>query len=112
MCGNMKNPSYELFFANFSNYTRMKILVALADGPLSVSELVDKIGEEQSNVSHHLSQMAHCSLVDVKREGKKRIYSLNEKTVKPMLEMAQEHVFGSCGSCSGGSCGSCARGER
>ncbi len=107
----MNEPSYEQFFANFSNYTRMKIIIALADGPLSVNELTEQIGDEQSNVSHHLKQMAHCSLVDVKREGKKRIYSLNEKTVKPMLAMAQEHVFGSCTNCAG-DCRSCAEGVR
>jgi ArsR family transcriptional regulator, lead/cadmium/zinc/bismuth-responsive transcriptional repressor len=101
----MKNNSYEQFFANFSNYTRMKIVLALADGPLSVGDLSERVGEEQSNVSHHFKQMAHCSLVEVRRDGKKRIYSLNEKTVKPMLEMAREHVYGCCGNCS--ECDSC-----
>jgi len=107
----MKKSSYEKFFANFSNYTRMKIIIALADGPLSVGELVEKIGEEQSNVSHHLKQMVRCNLVNFKREGKKRVYSLNEKTVRPMLEVAQEHVFGCCASC-GGDCRSCGSGLR
>ena len=102
----MKKSSYENFFANFSNYTRIKIILALADKPLSVSELVKKINEEQSNISHHLQQMSHCNLVQVKKEGKKRIYALNEKTVKPILKMAQEHVFGNCAKCVG-NCRAC-----
>lgn len=107
----MKKSSYDNFFANFSSHLRLKILVNLADGPLSVGELVEKIGEEQSKVSHHLRQMAHCNLVNVKKDGKKRIYSLNERTVKPMLKLAQKHLYSSCGMCEG-DCSACSGSRR
>ncbi|MBS3077325.1 winged helix-turn-helix transcriptional regulator [Candidatus Pacearchaeota archaeon] len=107
----MKQISYENFFANFSNKTRLGILTALMDGPLSVSEIVDKVGGEQSNVSHHLESLRKCSILNVKKEGKKRIYSLNKKTVYPMLELVEKHVGGCGGSCE--ECGLCSPvGER
>lgn len=107
----MKQQSYEQFFANFSNRTRLRIINALMDGPLSVSEIVEKTGEEQSNVSHHLEGLKKCSILDMKKEGKKHIYSLNMETVEPMLELVEKHVYGSCaGGCE--NCGGCGGFER
>lgn len=106
----MKQQSYENFFANFSNRTRLRIVTVLLDGPLSVSEIVSKTGEEQSNVSHHLEGLRKCSILDFKKEGKKRIYSLNMETVGPMLELVEKHVYGCCGGgCA--ECGLCNPGE-
>ncbi|MFH1802295.1 MAG: metalloregulator ArsR/SmtB family transcription factor [archaeon] len=96
----MKDKSYENFFANFSNKTRLKIITVLMDGELSVSEIVEKTGEEQSNVSHHLEGLRKCNILNVKKDGKKRIYSLNEETVNPMLELVESHVSGCCMDCS------------
>jgi ArsR family transcriptional regulator len=101
----MKQISYENFFANFSNKTRLGILTVLMDGPLSVSEIVEKLKDEQSNVSHHLEHLRRCSILDVKRQGKKRIYSVNKKTVYPMLELVEKHISGCGGSCA--ECGLC-----
>lgn len=106
----MKKISYENFFANFSNKTRLGIITALMDGPLSVSEIVERLGEEQSNVSHNLEHLRKCSILNVKREGKKRIYSLNKKTVEPMLDLVESHVYGCGGSCA--DCGLCSGAEK
>jgi ArsR family transcriptional regulator len=101
----MKTKSYDSFFANFSNATKLGIMKSLMDGPLSVGELVEKIGEEQSNVSHHLQSLTKCKILTVKKNGKQRIYSLNKKTVGPMLGLVERHVDnyceGNCGGCSG-----------
>jgi len=97
----MKEKSYDRFFANFSNKTRLKILTVLMDGPLSVSDIAERVGEEQSNVSHNLEGLRKCSILNVKKDGKKRIYSLNKETVMPMLELVEKHVHGACGVCDG-----------
>ncbi|MFH1290885.1 MAG: metalloregulator ArsR/SmtB family transcription factor [Nanoarchaeota archaeon] len=98
----MKSKSYDNFFANFSNKTRMGIIITLMDGPLNVGEIVKKVGAEQSNVSHHLQHLIKCKLLMVKRDGKKRIYRLNKKTIYPMLQMVNRHVGSNCsGSCRG-----------
>ena len=87
----MNFNTYHNFFGNFSNSTRLGIILLLRDGPLSVSDIVEKTGEEQSKVSHNLSRLVKCDILNVKREGKRRIYSLNEE-VLPVLEMAEKHI--------------------
>jgi len=99
----MKNASYDNFFMNFSTRSKFDILMALKDGPLNVSQIAEKVGDEQSAVSHNLSKMSGCSVLNVKREGKQRIYSLNEKTVLPILEIVEKHVKNCCmGRCKNG----------
>lgn len=81
---------------NFAGESRFGIIMALKDGPLSVSEIVNKVGDEQSAVSHNLRKMAGCHILDVRKEGKQRIYSLNKETVMPMLRIVEKHVKRCC----------------
>lgn len=92
----MKSSSYNHFFANFANKTRLGIILSLQNEPLSVNEIAKKLDEEQSNVSHHLKNLANCSILNVKQNGKKRIYSINKTTVFPMLRLVQAHVDQNC----------------
>lgn len=88
--------SYDNFFENFSNKTRMKIIDTLKKGPKSVSQICTEIKEEQSKVSHNLKKLTDCHFLDVERNGKKRIYSLNKDTILPMLNMVSNHVKKYC----------------
>ena len=54
------------------------------------------MGEEQSKISHNLAKLAMCSVLIVKQQGKKRIYSLNKDTVIPMLKLVEKHVEKYC----------------
>ena len=99
----MKRSSYNNFFMNFASESKFGIIMTLKDGPHNVTEIVNKIGDEQSAVSHNLSKMASCHILNVKREGKQRIYSLNEDTVIPMLKIVEKHVKKCCiGRCKDG----------
>ena len=49
----------------------------LREKSMSVSELAQATGIEQSKLSHALSSLKFCNLVNVNEEGRKRIYSLN-----------------------------------
>ena len=92
----MKCISYDLFFRNFANPERMKILLALKEKPLSVGEISEKLKIEQSSVSHSLSSLKHCSIVQSKQIGKKRVYSLNKKTTVPLLNIIDKHTACFC----------------
>ncbi len=81
---------------NFATQSKFDILMALKDGPLNVSQIAEKIGDEQSAVSHNLRKMSTCSVLNVRRDGKQRIYSLNEDTVLPILEIVEKHVKHNC----------------
>ena len=96
----MKNKSYDRFFINFANRERLRILYLLKEKPLSVNEIIKALGEEQSRVSHNLRKLWACNLVNVKKEGKKRVYSLNNRAVLSILSLAKEHVNKFCsGEC-------------
>ena len=102
----MNKKSYDKFFMNFSNPTRMAIITELKEKPMGVNEIAEKIGVEQSNVSHQLRSLVKCSILKVKKDGKKRIFSLNKHVVNPMLKMVESHVNSSCGPCNG-NCAGC-----
>ena len=69
-------------------------------GPLSVSEIVAKVGGEQSAVSHNLKLLSECHVVEVEQQGKQRIYSINKETVVPILELTKKHARKFCkGEC-------------
>lgn len=51
-----------------------------------------EVGLQQSHVSHHLKCLTFCGFVKNRRDGKKRIYSLNEETVSLLLRTAEKHV--------------------
>ena len=96
MSSHMICPTYNLFFETIAHKLRMKILFALRTSPMSVQELVNFLDEEQSKVSHNLRKLKQCKFVDVKKEGEKRIYSLNKKTVVPLLNIVEKHVQQFC----------------
>ena len=91
-----------MFFDTISNKTRMTIIESLLKGDKSVSEICFDIEEEQSKVSHNLKKLMQCKFLDVKKDGKKRIYSLNQDTVVPILKLVDKHVHKFCDrSCMG-----------
>lgn len=89
----MKYFLYYNFFRNFSNPVRLNIILLLREKDRSVSELVKATGDEQSKVSHHLALLNRCRIIDAKKKGKYRIYSLN-KNVLPLLNVAERYVIG------------------
>ena len=92
----MKCHSYEDFFRNFANNTKFRIIMHLKNKALSVNELAEKMKEEQSKISHNLTNLTQCSILTVEQQGKKRIYSLNKETVIPILNLVEKHVKKHC----------------
>lgn len=80
------------FFKAFSDSTRVKILLALFDEELNVSQIVDKIGSTQTAVSHQLRSLKQSHLVKCRRNGKNMFYSLADEHVKIIINCAIEHI--------------------
>ncbi len=95
----MKCNPYHIFFKNLANPLKTKIIMALKQKPMSVSELTYKINVEQSKLSHALMNLRFCKIVIVKQEGKQRIYSLNKKTILPILKIIDKHRTNFCSGC-------------
>jgi ArsR family transcriptional regulator len=58
--------------------TRLRILALLADGELSVSEIVQVLGQSQPRVSRHLKLLADAGLIERLPEGQWVFYRLAE----------------------------------
>lgn len=93
----MKCPSYNMFFDTISSGIRMKIMNLLMTRPMSVNEICKNLDEEQSKISHNLKKLINCNVIEVKKEGKSRIYSLNKKTMVPLMKLVEKHVKTYCG---------------
>lgn len=66
---------------------RLGIVHLLEQFPrLSVSEICEKLGSEQSLTSHHLQTMKLKGLLSSKREGRSILYSLKERDVSLIIE--------------------------
>lgn len=64
--------------------TRLRILHLLGEGPLCVCHLQTILGEPQVKVSKHLSYLMTHGMVEVRREGKWRIYRLAARRTPAM----------------------------
>jgi DNA-binding transcriptional ArsR family regulator len=63
---------------------RRQILDLLADGERSVNDLVDLLGIIQPLVSKHLRVLREVGVVDVREDGRQRLYRLNGQALKPI----------------------------
>ncbi|MEA3414491.1 MAG: metalloregulator ArsR/SmtB family transcription factor [Nanoarchaeota archaeon] len=93
------NP-YHLFFQNLANPLKTKIIHSLKKNPKSVSELSKETKIEQSKLSHALANLKTCHIVIVNKKGKERIYSLNKKTILPILKIIDNHKINFCLKCT------------
>ncbi len=57
-----------------------------ANARLSVSEICERLGTEQSLTSHHLQNMRLKGILSVKRDGRSMLYSLKERDVSLIVE--------------------------
>ena len=63
---------------------RRRILDLLADGECAVNELVELLGLTQPQVSKHLRVLREVGAVQVRDEGRRRLYRLNGAALKPI----------------------------
>ncbi len=77
-------------FRGFSDMSRLLILEALRDRPLTVGAIVEKTGLSQSNVSNHLRCLSDCDLVVSTPQGRYTLYQLSDPRVARLLGLAEE----------------------
>jgi DNA-binding transcriptional ArsR family regulator len=79
-------------FKVLSDPTRLKIVTALQEGELCVSDIATLTGFSQSSVSHHLKTLRLYNLVRFRRKGKLTFYSLADTHVSALLAVARDHA--------------------
>ena len=70
---------------------RRQILDILAGGERPVNDLVSLLGLSQPQVSKHLRVLREVGAVDVRKEGRKRLYRLNGQALKPIHDWVKRY---------------------
>lgn len=70
---------------------RRQILDLLMGGERSVGDLVDLLGLAQPQVSKHLRVLREVGAVDVRGDGRQRLYRLNGPALKPIHDWVKRY---------------------
>ena len=70
---------------------RRQILDALTGGERPVNDLVRLLELSQPQVSKHLRVLREVGAVDVREEGRQRLYRLNGRALKPIHDWVQAY---------------------
>jgi ArsR family transcriptional regulator, lead/cadmium/zinc/bismuth-responsive transcriptional repressor len=92
-----------LLFKALSEDTRYRIIKALIEaeskckenkygnkGELCACEIPELIGRTQSNTSMHLAKLQDWGIIKVRKEGKMRLYSIQNDKIRKLLEVVEE----------------------
>ena len=70
---------------------RREILDVLAGGERPVNDLVGVLGLAQPQVSKHLRVLREVGAVDVRDDGRRRLYRLNGPALKPIHDWVKDY---------------------
>jgi DNA-binding transcriptional ArsR family regulator len=92
------------YFRGLGDPTRLRILeLLLAEGALSVGELVERLGVAQPKVSNHLACLRWCGFIEARREHRTVFNRIADDRVAKIIELGHgllednaEHVA-ACG---------------
>lgn len=70
---------------------RRQILDVLVGGERPVKDLVDLLDLAQPVVSKHLRVLREVGLVDVREDGRRRIYRVNGRSLKPIHDWVKTY---------------------
>lgn len=99
----MINEENIQLFKALSEDTRYRIIKALLEaesvsedrkygnkGELCACEIPEIIGRTQSNTSMHLAKLQDWGVIKVRKEGKMRLYSIQNDKIRKILEAIEE----------------------
>lgn len=92
----MLKKAYNIFFGTLANQNRLEIINLLRKDKKCVTDICKELNLNQTTVSHNLKRLLRCGFVFVETKGKHRYYSLNKKTIKPLMSMIDEHMHHYC----------------
>ena len=101
LCGRSPDGQYvELaveVFAMLADATRVRIILALGDGPLSVNVLAELVRKSPATVSQHLAKLRLARIVGARQEGTRVFYWLEDEHASQLVNDAilqAEHSLG------------------
>ncbi len=88
--------AYKIFFGTLVSEPRLKIINLLRKSKKNVSELMVELKMGQTAVSHDLARLRRCGFVKTEREGKFMYYILKDDTIKPLMDIIDNHMSQYC----------------
>ena len=79
-------------FKVFGDTTRIRILYALFESEMSVSDIAEVLNMTQSAISHQLRVLKQARLVRNRREGKQIYYFLADDHVRTIIGQGMDHI--------------------
>lgn len=79
-------------FKVFGDTTRVRIMCALFEQELSVTDISELLGMGQSAISHQLRLLRSARLVRSRRDGKMAYYSLDDEHVRQIFDKGLAHI--------------------
>lgn len=80
------------FLRVLADATRQEILKLLQTGEMTVHELTERTGLDQSTISYHLARMQRVKLVSARREGRRKFYRSNPTCVAECSRTILERI--------------------
>lgn len=79
-------PLTAKLFRGLGDTSRLRVLAALRDGPLTAGEVVARTRLGQPNTSMHLKCLGECGLVTWERDGRFVRYQIADRRVVELLD--------------------------
>ena len=76
------------YFAVLAEPTRLRILNAVCDQERSVTDIVERVGSTQTNVSRHLNLMYGKGLLTRRRDGAMTLYAVADPAIVTLCRTA------------------------
>lgn len=75
-------------FALLADPTRIRIILALREGEMSVRDLAEVVGKRPTAVSQHLAKLRMGRMVSARRDGTTMFYSLTDERARNLVSQA------------------------
>lgn len=93
-----------LFHKTLADVNRLRIVRRLADGPATVTELIEHVGLSQPLVSWHLGKLREVGLVTARRNGRETVHTIEPEAFARFADR-QAEVLGFGGAAGTGAVG-------
>lgn len=81
------------FLRAFGDKTRLQILECIKYEEQTVSQIVESMEGNQSNISQHLACLKGCGIIEGRPEGKYVYYGLRNQQIKEWLDTLDTLLF-------------------
>jgi DNA-binding transcriptional ArsR family regulator len=89
----VNRPLYQAkadFFKTLGHPVRIRLLEVLADGELSVADLVSRVSAPAAGLSHQLAVLRQAGLVRTHRHGGSVTYALTDPRIADLLAVVRD----------------------